>query len=307
MRSSYVKTLYNLAKEDDRIYSVLADIGVFIFDKFAEDFKGRLINCGIAEQNMIGVCAGLALSGKIPFAYSIAPFATLRCLEQIRIDVCYQNLNVKIVGVGGGLSYGILGATHHLIEDIAILRALPNMTVIAPAGPREVEKATIAAVKHNGPVYLRLAHDNDPVVYTEDYDFEIGKAIKLKEGKDMTLISTGSMTYYALEVAKRLEKDGLSIGVLNMHTIKPIDEAAIIKEAQNTGVIFTVEEHSIIGGLGGAVSEVLMEKCDNKVKFKRLGIGDYFCNCTGDRDYLRHHCGISAEKIEEEIKKFFNK
>src|SRR6266480_7640900 len=213
----------------------------------------------VAEQNMTGIAAGMALSGKIVFTYSIANFPILRCLEQVRNDVCYHNANVKIVAVGGGLAYGSLGSTHHATEDLAIMRALPRMVVMAPGDPTEAEAATQAAAVHPGPCYLRLGRAGESKVHRGEIDFQLGKAIQLRDGKDLTLISTGGLLETAVQVAESLRHTDLQTRVLSMHTVKPLDSDAILTAARETGAVFTLEEHSVVGGLGGAVAELLAE------------------------------------------------
>ena len=306
MRDAYVKALYEQAEQDDRICSLIADIGIFMFDKFNEDFPGRFFNVGIAESNLIGVAAGLALCNKISFVYTIVPFATVRCLDQIRIDVCYQNLNVKIIGSGSGFAYGILGATHHAIEDIAAMRAMPNMSVISPADPSEVAKATKAAAEHEGPVYMRLARPGGPTIHRQDYEYEIGKAIVLRSGQDATIISTGEITTNALEAAENLSNEGINTRVIDMHTIKPIDRDMVLKAAEETKAIITLEEHSIIGGLGSAVAEVLAEEAPGKVLFNRIGIRDTFCMVAGSQEYLQNINGLSVSSIVKSVKKLLS-
>lgn len=227
----------------------------------------------------------------------------MRCYEQIRIDVCFHNLNVKIIGIGGGIVYNDLGTTHHAIEDIAIMRALPNMVVISPADPIETQKTTKAAVEYSGPVYIRLGRSGEPTVHQEDYEFKIGKAMTLVNGRDATIIATGSLVNDALLVAENLSKEGVSVRIIDMHTIKPIDEDAILQSAKETKGIVTLEEHSIIGGLGSAVAEVLSERTQNKVLFKRIGIRDVFCRECGSRDDLKKIYKISTLEVTESIKK----
>ena len=234
MRTAFIQQLYKLAKEDSRINLIVGDLGFGVVTDFAKDFPKQFLNVGVAEQNMTGIAAGMALSGKIVFTYSIANFPTLRCLEQIRNDVCYHNVNVKIVPVGGGLAYGALGASHHATEDIAIMRSLPNMLVVAPGDPVEAQAATKAIVEHSGPCYLRLGRAGEPSVHSAKLDFNLGKAIKVREGHDITIIATGSMLYNALESAEHLAQNGIQTRVLSMHTIKPLDTDAILDAARET-------------------------------------------------------------------------
>ena len=275
MRNVICNKLIDMAKRDNRICIVTADIAGTPFTPFREVFPERFFNLGIAEANMIGVSAGLSLCGKIPFAVTIAIFAVERCFEQIRQDACYQKQNVKIVGFGGGTVYGPLAGTHHAIEDIAIMRAIPEMTVIVPADPLETGKAVEAMVRRQGPAYLRVGRAGEPAVYEDDYDFEIGKAVTLKEGKDMTFISCGLILPKVLAAREELQKQGIKAGVINMHTVKPIDKDSILKAAEETGCIVTVEDHNIIGGLGSAVAEILAES-NISAGFKRVGIQDIF-------------------------------
>ncbi len=304
MRNAYIDTLYQLAKKNNSIMALTADTGIFIFDKFIKAFPERFINVGIAEANLIGVASGLALSGKIPFCYAITSFMPIKCIEQIKIDVCSQNLNVKIVSVGSGFAYGPHGPTHHSLEDIGIMRTLPDITIICPSDPLEARKATEAASRLKGPVYIRLGKNNEPNVYEKDYDFKIGKAVLLKKGSKVTLISTGVCVFYALSAARLLEKEGISCAVLNMHTIKPLDHEAIIESAK-TSFIVTIEEHSIIGGLGSAVSEVLCTSDIKKTpKVLNLGIRDIFIKKCREYNILQDFYGLSTNGIISSVKRF---
>ena len=239
MRKAFIDTLIKLAEKDKRIFLLSGDLGFSVLEPFKEKFTDRFFNMGVAEQNMIGVAAGLALSGKIVFVYSIVPFVTMRCFEQIRNDLCFQNLNVRLVGVGGGVAYGTAGATHHALEDIAIMRSLVNMTVIAPGDPKETEMTINASLKHSGPIYIRLGKGNEPVVHTAQ-NFEIGKGIVLKKGKDVTIIACGSMLFTAQQIEKELEKNNLSVNLISMPTVKPLDKEIILKSAHQTKAIFTI-------------------------------------------------------------------
>jgi transketolase len=300
MRAAFVRGLTAAARRDPRIMLLTSDLGYKIFDAFAGEFPGRFLNVGVAEANMIGVAAGLAMGGMRPFAYSIAPFATLRCLEQIRNDVCYHNLPVSIVGVGGGYSYGPNGPTHHALEDIAVMRALPNMAVVCPGDPAETELAVMAAAARGGPVYLRIGRAGDPVVHRAPPSFQIGQAITMREGRDCTLISTGNILPVALDAADRLRAGSISCGVLNMHTVKPLDEAALRVRSRETRALFTIEEHSRIGGLGSAVAEWCAA---NHILGPRLSFGahDAFAPLTGSQTYLRASNGLTAEHVVEMI------
>ncbi|MEW6008947.1 MAG: transketolase C-terminal domain-containing protein [Candidatus Omnitrophota bacterium] len=305
MRSAFIGALEKQAKKNPKIYLLVADLGFLIFDKFKKDFPSRFINLGIAEANMIGVAAGFALCGKTPFVYTIAPFVTARAFEQIRIDICYQNLNVKIVGVGGGFAYSSLGPTHHAIEDIATMRSLPNMTIVCPADSRETIKAVDALVNFKGPVYLRLVKGGEPSVYSNNYDFRLGKAVRLSGGDDVTIIATGSVVYSCQQALKILREAGIRVRLLNFHTIKPIDKDAILEAAKETRALVSVEEHNIIGGLGSAVAEVMAEESIEGVAFKRFGINDIFCKNIGSHGYLQKFYGLAPDCIADKVKKFF--
>jgi len=301
MRNAYLEALYDLAKNNRQIMSLNADIGTIVFDKFKADFPDQFINFGVAEPNMISAAAGMASCGKIPFTYTIIPFITMRTYEQIRNDVCLQKMNVKIVGVGAGLVYSTLGPTHHAIEDITIMKVLPNMTIVSPADPLEAKKATFAAAQIEGPVYLRLGTSKEPAVYQHDYDFTIGRGVQLKDGKDATIIATGSIVYDALQAVEELEKGKISVRLVNIHTIKPIDKEIILHAARETKAILTLEEHNVEGGFGSSVVEVILEGNCPPVKFKRLGINDCFCSFYGTHQELKSHYGIAKEDIIREV------
>ncbi|MBM7866690.1 transketolase [Heliobacterium gestii] len=298
MRNAYLSTLYDLASENPAIMALVADNGAIVYDRFRADFPNQFINFGIAEANMVSAAAGLASCGKIPFCYTIIPFLTMRAYEQVRNDVCLQKQNVKLVGIGAGCVYSTLGPTHHAIEDLAIMRVLPNMTIFSPASPLESKKVTAAAAHIDGPVYLRLGTGREPEIYDQDYDFQVGKGIELTGGDDVTLFATGSIAYDALQVARELAQEGIGARVINLPTIKPIDAELIVQAAQATGAVLTVEEHNIIGGLGSAVSEVLME-AGAMVRFARLGIRDHFCKGYGAHGDVKKMNGVSRADIAE--------
>ena len=300
MRTAFVRNLIDLAREDERVFLLVGDVGYSLVEPFAREFPGRFVNIGIAEQNMTGIATGLALCDKVVFTYSLANFPTLRCLEQIRNDVCYHNANVKIVSSGGGLAYGSLGATHHVTEDLAIMRTLPNMTVVAPSDPIEATLATQAIARWAGPCYLRLVKTGDPIIHQATPDFQIGKAIKLREGRDVTLVATGGMLRDTIQAAEQLAQQGIQSRVLSMHTIKPLDVEAVLAAAEETSAIITIEEHSIIGGLGSAVAEVIAES-DISVTFKRMGIRGSFCTEVGSQEYLKKIYSLSVEGISKTV------
>ncbi len=301
MRNAFLAELFDLAQQDDRITFVTGDLGYTVVEKFMETLPKQFLNAGVAEANMTSVAAGMALSGKIVFTYSIANFPTLRCLEQIRNDVCYHRVNVKIVSVGGGFAYGSMGATHHAIEDLAVMRALPNLTVVAPGDPVEARAATRAVVAHQGPCYLRLGKAGEPIVHDGPIAFELGKAIRLRDGRHATLITTGGMLKTATLAADRLEAAGISVRVVSMHTLKPLDEQEVLAAARETGACFTIEEHSVIGGLGSAVAEVLSEADCPKVPFKRLGMPSAFSPHIGSQGYLLKQHGLNDEGVARTV------
>ena len=304
-RESYGNALARLGEEYD-IVVLDADLSKSTkTEVFKKKFPERFINMGIAEQNMISTAAGLASCGKIVFASSFAMFAAGRAFEQIRNSVCYPNLNVKIGATHAGISVGEDGATHQCLEDIGIMRTIPNMVIINPADDVEAQAAVEAAVKHNGPVYLRFGRLGVPVIYDEStYKFELGKGVELKDGSDVTIIATGLLVADALEAEKMLEKDGISARVINIHTIKPIDREIISKAAAETGAIVTCEEHNIIGGLGSAVAEVLCEECP--VPMERVGVRDKFGKSGVPAQLLKDY-GLTADDIVAAAKKVINK
>ncbi len=274
----YGNTLAELGRAHPEIVALTADLAsstkIGIFQK---EFPDRFFNVGIAEQNMFGMAAGMAKAGCVPFLSTFSVFASLRCADQLHTDICYQNVNAKIIATHAGTSFGQAGSTHHAIVDLAVTRSMPNLVVICPADGLETANAVRAAYAHKGPVYIRINRGFDRVLYSDpDYGYEIGKAVQLHDGSDVTVIATGSCAFQALQAAMFLENvRGIKVRVLNMHTIKPIDKEAILKAAQQTGRIITAEDHNIIGGLGSAVAEVLSES-DIPVRFKRLGIPDKF-------------------------------
>jgi len=300
MREAFITTLTELARENENIFLLTGDLGFSVFEKFRGEFPGRFFNIGVAEANMASIAAGLALSGKTAFIYSIVPFVTMRCFEQITNDICYQNLNVKIIGVGGGLCYGSAGPTHHSITDIAVMRALPNMTVICPGDPIETELAVKSSVTHQGPIYIRLGKGHDPQIYCRPPRFKIGEAVVLEEGRDVTLIATGNMLPVAKDAAEKLKEYGLGVRLISMHTVKPIDEKSILKAGRETKAIFTIEEHSLVGGLGSAAAEIIAES-NFKVFFKKIALPNVFVKDLGSQDYLREKNDLSAGKIAAKV------
>jgi transketolase len=297
VRNAFLDTLFELAQQDERVVFITGDLGYRVVEKFMEQRPRQFLNAGVAEQNMTGLAAGMALSGKIVFTYSIGNFPTMRCLEQIRNDVCYHEANVKIVTVGGGFAYGPMGMTHHAIEDLAVMRAIPGLMVVAPGDPVETRAATRAITAHPGPCYLRLGKAGEPTVHTGPIDFQLGRAIRFREGRDLTLISTGGMLQTAAKAAERLASQGIQTRVLSMHTLKPLDEGAVLAAARETGCVATLEEHSVNGSLGSAVSELLAETWDVKVPFKRIGMPPIFSPHIGSQEYMLQKHGLNEEAV----------
>lgn len=293
MRTAFIETLTQVARQDPNVWLVCGDLGFGVLDKFAAEFPKRFLNAGVAEQNMMGLAAGLALSGKTVFVYSIANFPTMRCLEQIRNDVCYHQANVKVVAVGGGYTYATHGYTHFGLEDLAVLRALPGITIAAPGDPIEADLITRALAAQPGPAYLRLGKAGEPKIHTAPpQGFALGRAILTRPGTQLTLITTGGMLKLAVDTADTLAKAGLSIRVLSVPTLKPLDSEAILTAARETGAIITMEEHSITGGLGSAVAEVLAESPPPKgVRFKRFGVADRISHLVGSQAFMQAAMG----------------
>ena len=302
MRTAFIESLTKMAENDSRVMLLVGDLGFGVVTDFAKRFPKQFLNVGVAEQNMAGVAAGLAMSGKVVFTYSIANFPIIRCLEQIRNDVCYHNANVTSVSVGGGFCYGALGMTHHATEDLAIMRSLPNMQVIAPGDPVEAQAATEYLAQGVGPAYLRLGRAGEPVVHQDAIDWKIGKALTVRNGSDLTIIATGGMLKSSMEVADILQGDGIDVRVVSMHTLKPLDIGCIERVANETRAIVTVEEHSVLGGLGGAVAEVLFELDIPKLRFRRLGLPSEFSKHVGSQDYLKDIYRLSVPKLSEDIR-----
>ena len=301
MRNAFAAEITALAGEDDRVVLLSGDIGNRLFDNYKERFPTRFFNCGVAEANMVSMAAGMALSGLRPVAYTITPFITTRCLEQIRVDICYHNAPVIIVGVGGGLSYASLGATHHSCEDIAFLRVLPQMTVVCPGDALEVRQALRAAIGHDGPLYIRLGKKGEPVVHKRDPEFVIGKGITLREGSDVCLLSTGNLLPTAMRAAEELGLRGVSAQVVSCHTVKPLDEALLARAFSKFTVVATLEEHSRLGGFGGSVAEWLADRPPVKARLCRIGTADEFLHEAGGQAYAREYFGLTPETIAEKV------
>jgi transketolase len=302
MRNAFADELTRLGDEDPRIVMLSGDIGNRLFDKFKAKHPSRFFNCGVAEANMMGVAAGMAMNGLRPVAYTITPFVTTRCLEQIRTDVCYHEAPVTIVAVGAGLSYSGLGPTHHACEDISFLRSIPNMVVICPGDAFEVRAALRASMRQDRPVYIRMGKKGEPVVHAGPIEnFQIGKAITVSDGKDVCLLSTGNMLPEAIEAAHKLREQGISAQVVSFHTVKPLDEAYLKDAFDRFTLVATIEEHSLIGGFGAAVSEWLADRQTTPRKFIRFGTPDAFFKKSGEQEYAREMLGLKANQIAEKI------
>jgi len=300
MRTAFINTLTELAQKDKNIYLLTSDVGFSVVEGFIQKFPSRFINCGVAEQNIVGMAAGLALAGKKPYIYSIIPFIIFRCLEQLRNDICYQNLDVKIVATGAGFTYGTLGFTHFALEDIGILRAIPNMTVLCPADPPETRELILKSYQTKNPTFIRLYKGGEKTVYNFSPNIEIGKPSILKEGKDGVIIAIGLCVGMGMEVVDKLRESGYNFKLISLHTLKPIDNGALLAELKDSKAIFTLEEHSIMGGLGSAMAEILMES-GYKGIFKIFGIPDKYFSETGSAQYLQRKCGLSTEEIINHI------
>jgi transketolase len=301
MRNAFAAAITDLAAKDDRIVLLSGDIGNRLFDKYRERFPARFYNCGVAEANMTGMAAGLALSGLRPFTYTITPFATTRVIEQIRIDICYHNVPVVIIGTGSGLSYASLGPTHHSCEDIGILRCLPNLTILCPADAMEVGPAIEAAVSCPGPVYIRLGKKGEPVIHEKPPQFKLGRGLIIREGAEVCLLGMGTMTAVALEAATLLESRGISSRVVSMQTVKPLDERLLAESFDRFDVVAVVEEHSVIGGLGSAVAEWLARGGPQRGVLEAIGTPDAFISQAGSQQWMRERCGLTAPAVAERI------
>lgn len=300
MRTAFIRALEELAEKDERIMLIIGDLGFGVVEPFQQKYPDRFLNAGVAEQNMTGMAAGLALSGKTVFTYSIGNFPSLRALEQVRNDVCYHKANVKIVSIGAGYHYGALGMTHHATEDVAIMRALPNMTVFSPADGEETALGMREIVEASGPCYIRLTKDAGSL-YAKNGDWKIGKAVVVKEGKDVALLSTGAVLREALESANELEQQGYGVRVVHFHTVKPIDAEEIRKTMGMVRGVVTIEEHSVVGGFGSAVVEVASSG-KNRPPIEMIGSQDMFAGIVGDQQTLKAHQGITIAHIVEKTK-----
>jgi transketolase len=307
VRTSLVGNLEKIAGKNSDIIILTGDLGFKLFDGFKAKNPGRFYDMGVAEQNMISVAAGLALCGKNVYCYSIVPFLVMRAYEQIRIDIAYHNLNVKLIGVGGGMTYGMEGFTHFGLEDFALMRALPNMTIVAPADPVEASELAVISAKHEGPMYIRLGKNGDPVLHDiKKAGLKLGKGMIMEEGKNVAIVAVGSMVLAGTEICAMLRNHGIKPTLVNLHTIKPFDVRLIKQIASSHGeAIFTIEEHYIEGGLGSAVAEVLAESGYRGI-FKRYGI-ERMQNHVGHAEFLRECYGLNPRKLYKSIVKILER
>jgi transketolase len=303
MRERCLKTITELARADERVVFIGSDLGVGTMAEFKAEFPDRFFMEGVSEQNLVGLVAGMAMEGRIVYLNTIATFLTRRCFEQVTVDLCMHNANVRLVGNGGGVVYAPLGPTHLATEDIAILRALPNMTIIAPADAAEMERAVRATLDYPGPVYLRVAKGHDPVVTNDTDEFRIGRAVPMRDGHDALLVTTGVGLQVCLGAADLLTAAGLDASVLHMPTVKPLDGELLAAAAERVPLVVTVEEHSVVGGLGSAVVEFLAEaELLGGRKFRRVGFPDVFPAGYGDQAGMMRRYGIAAENVAVLVK-----
>jgi transketolase len=302
MRSAFINRLCELARKDDRICLIIGDLGFSVVEPFAEEFAERFLNAGVAEQNMIGMATGWSLAeNKTVFVYSIANFPTIRCLEQIRNDVCYHKANVKIVSVGGGLTYGSAGFSHHATEDLAIMLAMPGMVVAAPADAYETDSVVQLAIETTGPFFIRIGKNNEPAVHKDPCSLSIGEPIVYKEQGDILLVSTGTLISEAINAAKMLEKNGLEVSVMGIPFLKPLSIEKVLQALEDKRIVVTVEEHSCFGGLGSVIAEIMAENNIN-LPFHRLYLPE-FISRVGSQKELKKFYGINAESIKKYVSK----
>ncbi len=302
MRETCLRGVYELAKRDERVVFIGSDLGADTLKDFRREMPDRYFMEGVSEAALVGMAAGLALEGRIPYFNTIGTFITRRCFEQVVDDLCLHNLPVRLLGSGGGLVYAPLGPTHQAIEDIAIFRAIPHMTIVAPADASEMTRLMAATLDWPGPIYVRIAKGGDPVITKDDGPFVIGRGVPLREGKDALLVATGVMGKACLDAADGLQARGVSCGVLHLPTVKPLDAEAILARADGTRAVVSVEEHTVIGGLGSAVAEVLAEGgLSGARRFARMGIPDVFADRYGSQASLLARFGLTTEGISEKV------
>lgn len=298
MRRTCLDLVYELAKQDERVFFIGSDLGAGTLDQFKAEIPERFLMEGVAEANLIGVAAGMALDGKIPYVNTIGTFITRRCYEQVVLDLCLHHVNVRLIGNGGGVVYAPLGPTHLAFDDLAIFRAIPNMTIVAPCDADEMTRLMPQTLEHQGPLYIRLGKGGDPIVSSDDHEFRIGKAIEMRQGSDALIVTTGITLKIGLEAATELATHGIESSVLHVHTVKPLDSEAILERAADVRTIVVVEEHTVIGGLGSAVAELLAESdlMDGK-RFRRVGFPDVFPEGYGSQASMMARYGITAEHV----------
>ncbi len=306
MQTAYITTLYALLKADSRVVSLLSDSGGSYDDMMANEMPDQCYNLGIAENNQVGVAAGMALRGLIPFVYAPGNFLAYRSYEFIRNDVCYQNQNVKFIAMGSGTVFSTMGPSHHSTEDLAGLRALPNLTILSPATPREAAACVRAAYEIQGPVYIRLGKGGEQEFFDDSYQFRLGKAVPMTEGSDVAIFCTGAILSEVMAAAEQLKASGIQARVYNMPSIKPLDAETIVRAAESCKHIVTVEEHNIYGGLGGAVAEVMAE-AGNCARLKRFGLMDTFARGYGTQADVRRNNGLDAAALVKGIREFVEK
>ena len=301
MRENCLKMVFELAKTDERVVFIGSDLGVGVLSDFKKEIPSRFFMEGVSEQNLVGLAAGMAMEGNVVYLNTIATFLSRRCYEQVAVDLCLHNVNVRLIANGGGVVYAPLGPTHLAIEDIAIMRALPNMTVVAPADATEMIRFMKVSVDHAGPIYIRVAKGHDPIVTSDTGPFVIGQAVPMREGEEVLLATTGIGLQICLAAAEKLQAVGVNAAVLHFPTIKPLDIAALHAHAERAAAIVSVEEHTIIGGLGSAVAEYLAESdLLHARRFKRIGIPDVFPSVYGDQNGMMRKYGVSAENVVEQ-------
>ncbi len=300
MRKEFIETLITLAEKDENIYLLNGDLGFSFLEEFAKKFPDRYVNCGVAEQNMIGVATGLAMEGKKVYVYSIIPFAVFRCFEQIRNDITYHDLDVKIIGAGAGFAYGTHGATHFAVEDIAVLRVLPNLTILSPADPIEMVQLVLQSGQTKNPTYIRL-DKNTKKLHQPNDKIVMGKPSILKNGKDGVIITIGSYLDTIINVQKRLAEKRHTLKVLHLHTIKPINEKALLLELAGQKIIFTIEEHKLAGGIGTIIGEILLKNNIKNVILKSIGVKEGYPSVIGKQDYMRKYYNIDEDSVYKKI------
>ncbi len=302
MRNSFIKHVTQAAYEDSSIYLITGDMGFSVLEIFQNAFPNRYINAGIAEQNMISMAAGLAMAGKNVFVYSTVPFVTMRCFEQIRINICYQKLPIKLIGVGGGFSHGPMGVTHHSTEDVSIMRVLPGMTIVAPGSKHELDLLAHDIIAYPEPIYLRITKTQETVVYPENNTVQLGKALEIIPSDTYLLATTSSALDLGYNICHELRSIGIDIGLVSLHTIKPIDINYFLEKQKTLKGIFTLEEHLLIGGIGEALSYIICTQFNKKIIFKSFGINDIYPHKIGTRAYLLENFGLTQENISTAIK-----